>query len=204
MIDLKYFKSSDGVSYFLSLHNNFFLVFLIYITTSGAFDVALIQAIQVPDEEFTESCGQIVIAENDRIFLRNESNAHEVDLSAEIQPEIFLKYSLPYQISTIEAVILFLHAHTSDEFNFDSLKDFIETKEHVSALEFAVDTAEKHRNSIDSFGLKALFLSVLRFKISKEKISIQKFSETTSYEILAAYKSDSQVSFFIFILYLYF
>ena len=65
--------------------------------------------------------------------------------------------------------------------------------QHISLIESAFSTVLKFKDSIDAFGKRALFLAIFRYKLYETNAVIEHLRELSDYEILAAFKSDSQV-----------
>ena len=193
VIQTKYYEESSGVAYFLSQHPRYFLIFLIQTNTDGTLELSLIKTIVISENEFTWSKSEIVVTGTDRVFVRDDSNAHEIDFSSEITCNILREHSLPVKISTMQFILSLLHRQDLIRIDFVFVADTLNSAEHISLIESAFSTVLKFKDSIDAFGKRALFLAIFRYKLYETNAVIEHLRELSDYEILAAFKSDSQV-----------
>lgn len=193
VLQLKYFVDSYGVSYFLSLHRRYFLIFLIETTRSGCLEASLLKSISIPDNEFTGNCLEIVVNGSNKVYLRDDSNAYQICLDSEIDKNLLLSHSLPLKISTAEFVLTILSRQDVSRINLNSLFDCLASPEHIPILESAFSTVKEYRDSVDISAAKALFSAVLRHKVYGENSLFSFLKDVTEFEILSSLRSDSQV-----------
>lgn len=193
VLQVKYYEDSYGVAYFLSLHRKCIVIFVIETKQSGSLEVSMLKNVPFPDNEFSGEKLEIVVSGTDKVYLRDDSNAYEISLSSEYDEIALFDHSLRLKISTFHLVLIIL---SRQDFNFINFKDFQELFvdcENLSIIEYALKIVNQYRSSMDIFGSKFLFLSILRFKLSSSPNFIEFVRETSDYEILAAAKSDSHV-----------
>lgn len=196
VLQLKYFEDSYGVSYFLSLHRRYFLIFLIETTRSGGLEASMLKSISIPENEFTGNCLEIVANGSNKIYLRDDSNAYQICLDSEIDSALLLGHSLSLKISTTEFVLTILSRQDLNRINLHSLFDSLSCPEHIPILESAFSMVKEYRDSVDVAAAKAIFSASLRFKSIREKLSFSFLRDMTEFEIFSCLRSDSQVKYF--------
>lgn len=196
VLQLKYFEDSYGVSYFLSLHRRYFLIFLIETTRSGGLEASMLKSISIPENEFTGNCLEIVANGSNKIYLRDDSNAYQICLDSEIDSALLLGHSLSLKISTTEFVLTILSRQDLNRINLHSLFDSLSCPEHIPILESAFLMVKEYRDSVDVSAAKAIFSAALRFKSIREKLAFSFLRDMTEFEIFSCLRSDSQVKYF--------
>lgn len=192
-IQVKYFVDAYGVSYFLSLHQKYFLIFIVSTTIHASLEVSLIKGISLPENEFTGVQREIVIAGNNQILIRDDSNAHEIEFANEVNMDSLSDHTLSLSISTYEFVLIVVSKKYISKGFFLMYENMLSTKEHVPSLAEAFSYVEKYQDSVDISALRFIFIIVLRHKLQIENISAEFLDGTLDYELLTAARSDSQV-----------
>lgn len=193
-IQLKYFEDSYGVSYFLSLHQRYFLIFLVETTSSGVLEVSMLKSISIPENEFTGSCLEIVVNGSNKIYLRDDSNAYEICMDSEVDSALLLDHSLPLKISTAEFVFAMLSRQDFNRINFSLFFESLSNSEHIPILESAFSVLDEYRDSVDFVATKAIFSAALRYKVIEKDLVFSFMKDVVEFEMISSSKSDSQVS----------
>jgi len=193
VIQVKYFEDSQGVAYFLSLHRKYVLIFIIETSRSGSMEVSLLKSVTFPDNEFTGDNLEIVISGSDKVYLRDDSNAYEIQLGTEFDEMSLVDHCLPLKISTTDSLLTILSRQDINSLNFQHFTDHFSEHENVADLEYAFTVVNQYRSSMDILATKVILLSILRYKFSISRRVLEFMKETSDYEIQAAAKSDSQV-----------
>ena len=198
VLKLKYFEDSFGVAYFLSLHQRYFLVFLVETTGLGALQTSLIKSVSIPDNEFTGNHWDIVLTGTDRVYLRDDSNAHEIVINDEKGGVNLADHCIFLKISTTEFIFSILTRQDFSKLNINSYTENFFFPEHIPVIESVFSFVANFRDSIDVWGAKAIFLASLRHKNLNTNLNVEYWSDFLDYEILSSSKSDSQVYFYHF------
>jgi hypothetical protein len=193
VLQLKYFEDSYGVSYFLSLHRRYFLIFIIETTRSCFLEASMLKSISIPDNEFTGNCLEIVVNGSNKVYLRDDSNAYQICLDSEIDNYLLSGRSLSLKISTAELVLTILSRQDINRINLHSLFNYLACPEHIPILESAFSTVKEYRDSVDIFASKAIFSAVLRYMSICGNFAFSFLKDVTEFEILSCLRSDSQV-----------
>lgn len=193
VIQVKYFEDSHGVAYFLSLHLKYVLIFIIETSRSGSLEVTLLKSVSFPDNEFTGDNLEIIISGSDKVYLRDDSNAHEIPLGKSYDESSLVDHCLPFKISTADLILTILSRQDVNNLDFQDFADHFSDHENVIDLEYAFTFVNQYRSSMDMLATKVIFLSILRYKFSMRHVVLEFMKETSDYEIQAAAKSDSQV-----------
>lgn len=198
VIQLKYFEDSFGVSYFLSLHQRYFLIFLIETTSSGGLEVSMLKSISIPENEFTGSCLEIVANGTNKIYLRDDSNAYEICMDSEVDSALLLDHCLPLKISTAEFVFAVLSRQDFNTINFSLFFESLSNSEHIPILESAFSILDEYRNSVDFSATRAIFSAALRYNIIGKDAGFDFMKDVVEFEMISSSKSDSQVRCLIY------
>lgn len=198
VIQVKYFEDSQGVSYFLSLHRKYVLIFIIETSRSCSLEVSLLKSVPFPDNEFTGENLELVVTGCDKIYLRDDSNAYEIPLAAELGDTGLADHCLPLKISTSDLILTVLSRQDITRLNFDDFNEHFSDRVNAFNVEYAFSVVNQYRSSMDILATKAVFLSILRYKLISDHRNLEFMKETVEYEIQTASKSDSQVSCIFF------
>lgn len=194
VLQIKYFEDSFGVAYFLSLHQRYFLIFIIETSKSGVLQVSLLKSISIPENEFTGNILEIVVTGSDKIYLRDDSNAYQISVDIEADNYVLLDHCISLKISTFEYIMAILGRQNISDSNFDSFSEVCLYAEHVPIIGSTFSFINGYQNTMDIFASRFLFLASMRHKIQKENSNFNFLSELMEYEILSASRSDSQVA----------
>ncbi len=192
-IQVKYFEDSHDVAYFLSLHQKYFLIFLVTTNELGSLEVSLIKGISLPENEFTGTRREIVIAGKHQILIRDDSNAHEIEFETEINRDTLIDHTLPLKISTMEFIQIISSRKNISRELLNRHKEMLESPEHFPILDYALSFVDKYCDSVDISALRILFIAVFRYKSTKDEIHFDFLEQTLDYEVLTSARSDSQV-----------
>lgn len=201
VIQVKYFEDSYGLPYFLSLHEKYFLVFQVKTSFIGDLEILLLKAIPIPDNELSGKSLEIVIAGDDKVYLRDDCNAHEVDLSQNLNLQIQEKI---FVVSVPEVLLIILTHYGWKEINFETYRYISVRKDYFQLITLAFEFVGRYKNSVDLCASKFLFCLYIRLNYPIDRSNYSIWADLLDFEIFLAYKSDSNVIFGIYVGFIYF
>lgn len=194
-LQVKYFEDNHGISYFLSLHQRYLLIFIIETTKLGTLEASLLKSISIPDNEMSENCLEIVLTGSDKIYLRDDSNAYEIIFNAENDDKSLLDHCIPYKTSLIEFIIAVLSRQDINRLDIYSLMENLASFSHLSDFKSTLSLLNDYKSSVDVYAIRAIFSALIRHKIEGLSLPATFVKDLMDFQILNSLKSDSQVYF---------
>lgn len=192
-IQVKYFEDAHGVSYFLSLHQRYFLIFIIETTQFGTLEASMLKSISIPENEFTGNCLEIALTGTCKIYLRDDSNAYEITLDAETENKSLSDHCIHLNTSLVELVLTILSRQDINRSDFLPLINNLSHTDKCTDFELALSILDEYKSSVDTYALRSIFSANLRKNIGNIKFSGEFLKEITDFELISSLKSDSQV-----------
>lgn len=192
-IQVKYFENLHGISYFLSLHQRYFLIFIVATSRSGTLEISMLKSISIPENEFMGDCLEIVLTGTNKVYLRDDSNAYEISLDVETNDTNLLDHCLPIKPSSIEFILSLLSRQDINQLCFRSFMDNFLLMDFISDLEDVISFIESYQSSVDLHALRSIFSAALRYRLPDSNFSANFLDDLVDYEILSSFNSDSQV-----------
>lgn len=169
------------------------MIFIIETTRSGTIEASLLKSLPIPENEFTGTCLEIVLIGSYKVYLRDDSNAYEISLEAEVDNNSLSDHNLNINISLTETVLTILSRQDIIHLDIRSVLYQTLLKERDVCLESAFSILDEYRTSVDIYAYRSIFSAFLRLRFEKAKFSDHFIKELADYELISSYKSDSQV-----------